>query len=97
MTICRVWKNEIIDRQAMIEILNEFCDQHLSDAGAYDFKVWEPFDGPPMIVYGEAYFNDYAGLDKMKAWLETEKGMDFIQRFSKTAKVVDRLVMDQIL
>ena len=51
----------------------------------------------PMIVYGEAYFNDYAGLDKMKAWFETEKGMDFIQRFSKTAKVVDRLVMDQIL
>ena len=68
-----------------------------SDTGAYDFKVWEPLDGPPMIVYGEAYFNDYAGLDKMKAWLETEKGMDFIQRFSKTAKVVDRLVMDQIL
>ena len=26
MTICRVWKNEIIDRQAMIEILNEFRD-----------------------------------------------------------------------
>ena len=50
-----------------------------------------------MIFYGEAYFNDYAGLDKMKAWLETEKGMDFIKRFSKTAKVVDRLVMDQIL
>ena len=97
MTICRVWKNEIIDRQAMIEILNEFRDQHLSDTGAYDFKVWEPLDGPPMIVYGEAYFNDYAGLDKMKAWLETEKGMDFIQRFSKTAKVVDRLVIDQIL
>ena len=40
MTICRVWKNEVIDRQAMIEILNEFCDQHLSDTGAYDFKVW---------------------------------------------------------
>ena len=29
MTICRVWKNEVIDRQAMIEILNEFRDQHL--------------------------------------------------------------------
>ena len=50
-----------------------------------------------MIEYGEAYFNDYAGLDKIKAWFETEIGMDFIQRFSKTAKVVDRLVMDQIL
>ena len=50
-----------------------------------------------MIVYGEAYFNDYAGLDKMTAWLEPEKGMEFIQRFSKSAKVVDRLVMDQIL
>ena len=25
----------------MIEILNEFRDQHLSDTGAYDFKVWE--------------------------------------------------------
>ena len=30
-----------------------------SDTGAYDFKVWEPLDGPPMIIYGEAYFNDY--------------------------------------
>ena len=47
MTICRVWKNEVIDRQAMIEILNEFRDQHLSDTGAYDFKVWEPYDAPP--------------------------------------------------
>ncbi len=28
----------------MIEILNEFRDQHLSDTGAYDFKVWEPFE-----------------------------------------------------
>ena len=52
---------------------------------------------PPLIVYGEAYFNDYASLDKMKAWLETEKGIDFIKRFSKTAKAIDRLVMDQIL
>ena len=46
MTICRVWKNEVIDRQAMIEILNEFRDEHLSDTGAYVFKVWEPYDGP---------------------------------------------------
>ena len=86
MTICRVWKNEVIDRQAMIEILNEFRDQHLSDTGAYDFKVWEPFDGPPMIVYGEAYFNDYAGLDKMEAWLETEKLDGFYPEIFKNGK-----------
>ena len=70
----------------MIEILNEFRDQHLSDTGAYDFKVWEPLDGPPMIVYGEAYFNDYAGLDKMKAWFETENGWILSRDFQKRQK-----------
>ena len=58
----------------------------LSDTGAYDFKVLEPFDGPHMIVYGEAYFNDYDGLDKMKAWFETENGWILSRDFQKRQK-----------
>ena len=70
----------------MIEILNEFRDQHLNATGAYDFKVWEPFDGPPMIVYGEVYFNDYAGLDKWKPGLRQKKGWILSRDFQKRQK-----------
>ena len=57
-----------------------------SDTGAYDFKVWEPFDGPPMIVYGEDYYNDYAGLDIWKPDLEKKKGWILSRDFQKRQK-----------
>ena len=90
MTIARILKWEVSDREGFINCLREF-DKMTPKIGAIQFTNWQTTDGRmDDVVYTEIQFDNYAGLDQFDKWYGTQEAQDLSPRIRSTAKLAER-------
>ena len=46
--------------------------------------------------YGDVELENYAALDTWEAWWESPEGQEWVQKFGKTGKFVERIILEKV-